>query len=237
MRFSKAWIVARKDLLTIQKNKQIVYTLVMLSLIASVLFPIILLVSGPAALDVVSSLANSNTLFFILIAAELPAVIGSYSIVGEKIEKSLEPLLATPTTDEELLLGKNLAAFIPSIALTFISAAISLTLFEVWSIINLGILFSPSIYWLMTVFLIAPLACVLSVETCVIISSKVNDVRAATQLSTFVVLPIIFLAVFGALETFLISMIIIVILAVLDIVLTYVSKATFKREEILTKWK
>ena len=49
---------------------------------------------------------------FIILAAIIPTVIGSYSIVGEKIEK-LETLLATPTTDSEILLGKTLAAFLP----------------------------------------------------------------------------------------------------------------------------
>ena len=69
----------------------------------------------------------------VVISAFLPSIIASYSFVGEKIEKSLEPLLATPTTDGELLLGKSLAAFIPCIAVTYFGAAISASIIDFWS--------------------------------------------------------------------------------------------------------
>jgi ABC-type Na+ efflux pump, permease component len=242
MNLSKAWVIASKDLATIQKNKQILYSLLIIAIATSILFPLILFTSSSSVspnglIGMAISLANTNALLFILIAAEVPAIIGSYSIVGEKIEKSLEPLLATPTTDEELLIGKNLATLIPSISATLICSAISISLFELWSIINVGRLFLPSNYWLMTVFLLAPLACILSVETCIIISAKVSDIRAAQQLCTLVSLPLILLAIFGLLETSIVSVAIIVILVVVDIALFYVSKAMFQREEILTKWK
>ena len=50
---------------------------------------------------------------FVIASAVLPTAIAAYSIVGEKVEKSLEPLLATPTTDGEILLGKSIAALLP----------------------------------------------------------------------------------------------------------------------------
>ena len=61
-----------------------------------------------------NSVANTGSTYFVIIPVVLPSIMGSYSIVGEKIEKSLEPLLATPTTDGELLLGKSLATFLPT---------------------------------------------------------------------------------------------------------------------------
>ena len=42
----------------------------------------------------------------ILIPAIVSVLIGSTSVVIEKNNKSLEPLLATPITDTELLMGK-----------------------------------------------------------------------------------------------------------------------------------
>jgi ABC-2 type transport system permease protein len=56
---------------------------------------------------------DAFSFFYIMLAAMLPITLASYSIVGEKVENSLEPLLATPITDEEFLFGKILAAFIP----------------------------------------------------------------------------------------------------------------------------
>jgi ABC-2 type transport system permease protein len=88
------------------------------------LFPLILSVGFSVVVEgdiapssgIVSDYAlglNSLVYFFVVLAAILPASIAAYSIVGEKIEKSLEPLLATPTTDGEILLGKTIAAFVP----------------------------------------------------------------------------------------------------------------------------
>ncbi|MDD1771174.1 MAG: pentapeptide repeat-containing protein, partial [Methanomassiliicoccales archaeon] len=42
-------------------------------------------------------LVNSLLMFFVLIPSIIPTVIASYSFVGEKLNRSLEPLLATPT--------------------------------------------------------------------------------------------------------------------------------------------
>lgn len=49
-------------------------------------------------------------------------------ITWPKLEKSLEPLLATPTTDDELLLGKSLATFLPTLGVTYIGTAIFVTI-------------------------------------------------------------------------------------------------------------
>lgn len=89
--------------------------------------------------------------------------------------------------------------------------------------------------------MLAPLACVLSVEANVIISSRVNDIRAAQQLGTYVVIPLILLLVFAIqLSIFPIILPVLAVsavIAVVDVALFYLAKATFQREEILTKWK
>ena len=89
-------------------------------------------------LSAANTLANTGSTYFVLIPVVLPSIMGSYSIVGEKIEKSLEPLLATPTTDGELLFGKSLATFLPTIGVTYIGAAIFITIMDIWSYIRFG---------------------------------------------------------------------------------------------------
>ena len=49
-------------------------------------------------------------ILFMLMPLIIPVSIAAYSIVGEKTTRSLEPLLATPVTTAELLVGKSLAA-------------------------------------------------------------------------------------------------------------------------------
>ena len=250
MRLWKSWIVTSKDLSVFKKNKYILYSLVTLPLIVGVVLPIIFIyaletqastLTQAQYINAANSIANTGSIYFVIIPVILPAIMGSYSIVGEKIEKSLEPLLATPTTDGELLFGKSLATFLPTLAVTYIGTAIFVTIIDVWSYIKFGLFLLPNTDFALILGVMAPLACVLSVEANVIISSRVNDIRAAQQLGTYVVIPLILLLVFAIeisiIPVSLLALIVSAALAVVDIALFYLSKATFQREEILTKWK
>jgi ABC-2 type transport system permease protein len=250
MRFWKSWIVTTKDLGVFKKNKYILYSLIALPFLMGLLVPIILIfslqteavsITQAQLVEAATTLVNLFTAYFVIIAAVLPTIIASYSFVGEKLEKSLEPLLATPTTDGELLFGKSLAAFIPCVGATYIGALIFVIIIDAWSTLNLNVLLIPSVYWAIVMGVVTPLVCILSVEANVIISSRVNDIRAAQQLGAFVILPIILVLIFATtVQTIpLVTLALILVggLAVADIGMFYLSKATFQREEILTKWK
>lgn len=251
MRLWKSWIVTLKDLSVFKKNKYVLYSLIAMPVIMGVVLPVgfIFALNAEIAstqiphdqlLAAANQIVNIATMYLVLISAILPSIIASYSFVGEKIEKSLEPLLATPTTDGELLLGKSLAAFIPCIAVTYIGAAISAPIIDYWSYTRIGVFLVPNPYWLLVMGVIAPLACIMSVEANIIVSSRVNDIRAAQQLGSLVVLPLIFLVIFATVSAQLSVLLAIGVsaaLAVADVALFFLSKATFQREEILTKWK
>jgi ABC-2 type transport system permease protein len=66
-------------------------------------------------------LINLLMLMFMVLPAFLPTIIASYTLVGEKVNKSLEPLLATPTTDLKLLGGKTLSIFLPTMLASWLS--------------------------------------------------------------------------------------------------------------------
>jgi len=248
MRFWKSWIVTKKDLSVIKRNKYVFYSLIAMPLVLGVVLPVFFIfaigagadqLTGEELLQTAYQIANLGTMYFVLIPAILPSIIASYSIVGEKIEKSLEPLLATPTTDGELLLGKSLASFVPCMAVTYLAAAIFVPIIDFWSYSTLGIILIPNLYWALMMFVITPLACIMSVEANIIVSSKVSDIRAAQQLGGIVVLPLIFVVLLGSIvsTSLLLAIGVTAALAVADVALFYLSKATFRREEILTKWK
>jgi ABC-2 type transport system permease protein len=250
MRFWKSWIVATKDLSVFRNNKYILYSLIAMPLIMGLLIPVVLIYSlqAQAALltqaqlvETAAYLVNMFSSFFVLNAVAFPTIIASYSFIGEKLEKSLEPLLATPTTDGELLFGKSLGAFIPCIGATYIGELIFVIVIDGWSIINLGTLLLPTVYWTLVTGIVIPLACVLSVEANIIISSRVNDIRAAQQVGGIIILPLLFLTVLPSILPIIpmdtLALILSGGLAIADIGLFYLSKATFQREEILTKWK
>ena len=183
---------------------------------------------------------NIFTLLFMILPVMVPVTIAAYSIVGEKSTRSLEPLLATPITTMELILGKGAAAVLPAIAVTWISFGIYLVAARLMTNeVVFAALIDPM--WLLAVFLVGPLLAVLAVCAAMMISSRVSDPRTAEQISGAVMLPIILVVMGQSFGLFLLSselvLVTAVVLIILDIVLFYLTVKMFQRETILTRWK
>jgi hypothetical protein len=92
-----------------------------------------------------------------------------------------------------------------------------------------------------TILLVAPFICLLSVELNIIISSRVNDVRTALQMGMLAALPFFGLYIASEVGFFAFNDTNLLILAgvilAIDVVVFFISRVTFQREEILTKWK
>ena len=90
-------------------------------------------------------------------------------------------------------------------------------------------------------FLLAPLAAVFSIESAVIASSRVSDVRGANQIAGLMFLPfmVVFLAAVEGVFAFTTDNLLIVagVVLIADVALFFLSTSTFRREEILTKWR
>ena len=238
------WTIAAKDLSVVRRKKSIFYAIILLPLFASIGLPgVIWLVEGRATIPdaVLMNLMNAFAFFFVIVACIIPIGISSYSIVGEKVEKSLEPLLATPARDSEILLGKNLAAFIPTIVAIYACSALFMVLMDALTYGQLGQLYYPNWTVASIMLLVVPLAIIVSVELSVLISSRVNDIRTANSLGGLVVLP--FGGIYVSSEIGLVSLnatnllLLSAVLLVADAGLFYLCRATFRREEILTRWK
>ena len=178
---------------------------------------------------------------FMIIPLTIPATIAAYSIVGEKTTRSLEPLLATPITTIELLLGKSLAAVIPAVLATF--AAFGIFAVGTWMLVpnRIMLLAILDARWLLAVFVVGPLLAWLSVIFSVMVSSRVNDPRVAEQLSVVIIVPLLAMF-FGQMAGLLIidrQLVIVIALALVlvDALLTYFAVQLFQRETILTRWK
>jgi ABC-2 type transport system permease protein len=247
MRLSKSWIIASKDFAVFRKKKYIIYTIVFVPLLVAFLIPAVIWFveqrnssrTSPAELVI---LLPAFSFFFLILGGYLPTTLASYSLVGEKVEKSLEPLLATPTTDSEILLGKGIAAFIPPLAGVLVGSAIFMTLMDFATRSKLGYYFFPNWNAVIVLFIMVPLALVLSVEWNVIVSSRVSDVRIAQQFGLLAMIPLLGIYVSG--EVNLIDLgvtnnllYISAALVAADVILFMLARATFRREEILTKWK
>jgi len=180
--------------------------------------------------------------FFFIMAVAMPTTIASYSFVGEKTNRTLEPLLSTPLTDGELLFGKYIAVFVPVMSLILLAFVIMTALVDMLTAPVLGYLLIPDAVWLIGVFVVTPIICMVGISMNVYISSKVNDVRTAQQYSALIVLPVLLVFVIGpatGLGTITVGFMTIIAMAFLGVLafLAWLNLRTFNREDILTSWK
>jgi len=134
--------------------------------------------------------------YFLLIPAMVPMAIATQSVIGEKTARSLEPQLATPMEVSELLIGKAIASAAPAVVATWV-------VFALYGIVN-GAVADPILtrlifndVWQVAMISLVPLICLLSVLLGIIVSSRVNDARAAQQIGGFIVIPVIGVAIAG----------------------------------------
>ena len=198
--------------------------------------------AGMSALELGQALIGQQlALLFLLMPLIIPSILASYSIVGEKTRRTLEPILATPIATWELLLGKSLAAFIPAVGLTFLCGGIFVAAMRLLAV-------SPRVFaaiinpgWLIVFALCSPLLAVISIALMVAVSSRVNDPRTAQQLSAVAVVPL--MAVFFGQLTGLVvlgpgvALVGALILAAIAALAIWLATRVFQREAILTRWR
>ena len=186
-------------------------------------------------------LVNQFLLLFLLIPLAVPVTIASYSIVGEKSTRSLEPLLATPTSTTEIIVGKALASVVPAIGATWLAFVIFLIGARFFAASDRVYALFMNPMWFVAMLVVAPLFTVLSVNVAIIISSRVSDPRAAEQIGMVVMLPIMLIffgAIFGVIPLNTTTMLLLGAVTLLaDVGLVALGVKLFQREAILTQWK
>jgi ABC-2 type transport system permease protein len=186
-------------------------------------------------------MVNQFMIMFMMMPLIIPISIAAYSVVGEKTTRSLEPLLATPLTTGELLMGKGLAAILPAVGATWVAFLIFLA---GATIVGGGLpllRYMTGPVWLLAVGIAGPLMSIVAVAFALMVSSRVNDPRAAEQISAVVIVPLLGL-VFGQIAGVIVlnptfMLVAITVLVVLSVALVAVAVRLFEREHILTKWK
>jgi ABC-2 type transport system permease protein len=178
--------------------------------------------------------------FFLLMPAYIPLSIATFSIIGEKLARSLEPVLAAPIRTSELLAGKAIAALVPGVLAGWATYVVFVLLASlVYGPALLGVVTDGS--WLAGVFLLGPAVGLSSVVAGVIVSARVNDPRVAQQIGGVIVVPIVGLVLIQATGTLLVgplgyALLAVVILGV-SLVGLRVGVRLFDREAILTRWR
>ncbi len=189
---------------------------------------------------VMAFLLQQFLMVFLILPGYIPLAIASYSIVGEKQTRSLEAVLATPIRTGEFLAGKAIAAIVPAVVAAWISYLIVLGLTALLLAPRLvPVLVEPA--WLGAVFALGPAVGLVSVTAGLLVSSRVNDPRAAQQIGAVILLPIIAMMVVQTAGNFLLDLNAYLLAAAATLAVGIIGLRlgviVFGRETILTRWK
>jgi ABC-type Na+ efflux pump permease subunit len=240
VRLSRRRVLAifRKELREFRHNGNIIYAMAVLPLVFLIqpLIQVFTLSSGASA-----SLRHEHTLLYMLaIPVLVPATLAAYSVVGERLQGTLEPLLSTPVTREELLFGKALAAFVPSVAVAYGVFGLFVATVELFAQPGVAAaLVRGSDLVVQIVF--TPLLATWSIWVGIGLSSRSSDPRAAGQLSILVSLPTVALTTLLAFNVIPDSLRVMLVLGAALLVLIRLgarfASRLFDRERLITNTK
>lgn len=133
--------------------------------------------------------------YFLIIPIMCSGIIGASSFVGEKEHKTMETLLYTPISMEQLLRAKILGVFIPSCIITLLSFLIFGVIVNLGGFMYFGGFIFPDIKWVIIILWISPAVNLLSLTFTVMVSAKAKTFQEAQQVSGILVLPVILLLI------------------------------------------
>jgi ABC-2 type transport system permease protein len=259
------FIILQKDLLEIRLQRTLMFGIILPALVFTVL-PIVIAFALGHANPNASNTNNSSAMLsslgltgltaqeaaqvvtvkqiaiiYLMLPGLLTSVIASYSIVGEKSSRTLEPILATPIRTWELLMGKCLASLVPGIGLTWLSGLIFIIAMAIVAVSQRAFAAIVSPGWLVLFLVWAPLLAIIANAFMIAISSRVNEPRTAQQLSAWLVVP--FMAVFfsqlAGIQVLgpLVVLVTAFVLLIIAVAAMWGATTLFQREAILTRWK
>jgi ABC-type Na+ efflux pump permease subunit len=174
------------------------------------------------------------------IPAIAPALIAAASVVGERQQGTLEPVLTTPIRREEFILGKALAVLLPALLVSYALFGLVLAAIALFAQapVASAVIRGPVI---LAQVLFTPLLATWSIWVAMAISARSSDFRAAQQLSTLASLPAVLVSALVAFDVIHASLKLAlglgIALLVLDRVGWRVVSALFDRERLVTGTK
>jgi len=233
--------VIRKELREFRRNRLIVYT--------AAILPIVFLVSPTAqilalkatALSTVLERRVETALFLpLLIPVFVPAILSAYAVVGEREQETLEPVLTTPVTRVEFLLGKAAAIFLPAIVVSYLMFGIfvAITQFAAAPAVATAVLHAPQ---LPAALVFIPLLAAWAIWAGLGISARATDTRVAQQLSILASLPPLAVTALMSFDvispTFTLAAALAGGLLVVDVLACFAVAQAFDRERLITGTK
>jgi ABC-type transport system involved in multi-copper enzyme maturation permease subunit len=188
MRWRRVRAIVRKEFSDYRRNTYMIVTMAIIPTIF-LIQPLASVLTLPASASV--PLSRQHELVYMLgIPALVPTLIAAASIVTERQQGTLEPVLTTPVRRDEFMLAKALAPLVPSVVVAYAVYGLFVVIVELFA--HPGIasaLFTAPV--VIAQILFTPLIAALSIWIGLAISTRSSDVRAAQQLSMLGNLPIV----------------------------------------------
>ncbi|HEY5548730.1 MAG TPA: ABC transporter permease subunit [Coriobacteriia bacterium] len=267
MRWDRAWAIASKDMRETFSTAQLVVPLIVVPIVVVIGYPTLFLLalrltpgaaSGlqgfiggfpPSAIPDIPGLTSAGRAayiatvylfagFFLLVPVMVSTVVAANSFAGEKERRTLEGLLYTPVSDSELVVGKIVAAFLPTVVFTWVCFAIYTTIVALLGIPVVGQPFFPTANWWALMVLLVPAVSLLVISIVVLVSAKARGFQEANAIGGSVILPVIGLAAAQTSGLMVLSAGVVAVVAVLfavaDVGLLSLIVRAFKRSRIVS---
>ncbi|NPV75433.1 MAG: ABC transporter permease subunit [Anaerolineae bacterium] len=179
--------------------------------------------------------------FFLIFPLMFTTVIAAESFAGERERKTIEALLYTPASDQELFTGKLLAALFPAVSLTWFTFLLYTLVVNAASYPVFGRLWFPLPGWYPLIFWVTPALALLGVGATVLISARSQTFMGAYQTSASLVVLVLALF-FGQVSGVLyfsvgVGMLVGLAFWVIALVLLALAVRSFNRAALLTAKK
>ncbi|MBV9661267.1 MAG: ABC transporter permease subunit [Acidimicrobiales bacterium] len=192
MSFSWARVAAilQKELRDYRRNRfVVVFTMSVLPLILVLGTTIQLFtIKGSISNTKLDNRIGISLLYMLVVPAVIPSILSAYSVVGEREQGTLEPVLTTPMSPEEFLVGKALAAFLPAVVLAYVIFGVFLGATALFAdqVVSSAVFQRNHV---LVQLLFTPLIAGWSIWVGIALSTRLSDIRAAQQLAVFASLP------------------------------------------------
>jgi len=228
--------VIGKELRDYRRKRSIVVAMVILPTIFVIQPVIAVFASTPS--QPIGTFYNIPLLLLLLIPVITPSTLAAYTVVGEREQGTLEPLLTTPIRRQEFILGKALAVMIPTLALSYAVFGVFLAAVAVFAQpLTITAVFDEGPI-LLALALLTPLLAGWAIVVGMAVSVRASEVRVAQQLgmiASFPPLGVVVLLGIGVIHpTFTVAVLFALGLAAIDVLALRLVSRMFDRERLVT---
>jgi ABC-2 type transport system permease protein len=231
--------VIRKELTDYRRKRSIVVTMIVMPLLFLVEPIVSIFVDPPTeAPPAMDKFVVLPLLYMLLIAVVTPSTLAAFTVVGEREQGTLEPLLTTPIRKQEFILGKAAAVMIPTLGISYLVFGFFLAFVRVVAnpAIATGIFDEGPL--LLALFLFTPLLAGWAIVVGLAVSVRAGEVRVAQQLgmiASFPPLGVVVLLVLGVIApTFSSAIGFAALLLAIDLLALRAISGMFDRERLVT---